>query len=158
MKLTKTHAFEAAWALRVAWWLLVPFGAPHDVHVRVGGAGPHDVGSGIAMRCRKSCCFRVKGPHDHPVRGDRNCRAGLVIWIGIAPLSRTREHVCYPWNSVGWLGFMSGKVSRPLHRWSVGAHRRIADDLRIAWHASEAVGAFTYNYGASLRILCDDFR
>ena len=137
--------------LRIARRLWVSLGASHGVHVRVGRAGPHDIGSGIAMGCRHSCCFRVEGPHDHPMRGNGNCQAGLVIWIGIATLSSTREHVCDPWNGVGWPGFMSRKISGPLHRWSVSAHRRLADGTGC-WNKAHRSRMWTQRRGFPCRV------
>ena len=67
----------------------------------------------------------------------------MVIRIGIAALSSTREHVRDPWHSVGGLEFPGCKISGPLHGRLVGAHRRLSDDIRIARHASKSVRALT---------------
>ena len=119
-------------------------------------AAPHDVRSGLAMGCRQSCCFRIEGPHDHPVRADGDGWARFVIGIGIAALSGTCGHVGDPRNSVGRPGLMSREISRPPHRRFVSAHRMIADHVGVVWHASEAVGACAQNYGVPLRVLVDD--
>ena len=67
----------------------------------------------------QSRSFRVEGPHDHPMWTYRNCRTGLVIGIGIAALCGTGEHVGNAGNCIGGLGFVRGKVSRPLQRCSI---------------------------------------
>src|SRR5215472_5559836 len=132
--------------------------APHHVQMRVRRPRPHDVRAGISMRVWQAGGLWVKRPHNHPMWSDRDRRTGFVVRIGIATLSSTREHVSDSRNGVGWLGFVSCKISGPLHRWSVGAHRRIPDYIRIAWHAGKAVRTFTQDYYMSLRIFVDDCR
>lgn len=53
----------------------------HDVQVSIRRTCPHDVRAGIAMRNRQAGRFRIEGPHDHPVRWNRDRRTRLVVRI-----------------------------------------------------------------------------
>jgi hypothetical protein len=55
--------------------------ASHDMQMRVGRSGPHDVGSGRLVRGRKSGSFRIEGPHDHPVGTNLDGHARGVMGI-----------------------------------------------------------------------------
>src|SRR5262249_9451921 len=84
---------------------------PHHVQMRVRGARPHDVRAGISVNGWQAGGLWVKRPHDHPMWTDSDWRTGFVVWIGIAALSSTREHVSASPDCVGWLCVMRYKIS-----------------------------------------------
>jgi hypothetical protein len=55
--------------------------APHDMQMRIGRSGPHDVCTGRLVRGRQSGSFRIKRPRDHPMRTDLDGHARRVVGI-----------------------------------------------------------------------------
>jgi hypothetical protein len=69
---------------------------PHDMQVGIRRPGPHDVGAGRLVCGRQSGGLRIKRPHNHPVRTDRNGRACRIVRIRITALCCARQHVDKP--------------------------------------------------------------
>jgi glyoxylase-like metal-dependent hydrolase (beta-lactamase superfamily II) len=80
---------------------------------------------------RQSGGFRIKRPHDHPVRTYRYRRTHGVIWIGIASLRGTSKHVGDARDRVSRFRFVSLGISKPLHRRCINTHRRFAYSSKI---------------------------
>jgi len=131
-------------------------GTSHDVHMRVGRSGPHDVRAGGLVCSRQSGSLRIERPHNHPVRTYRYRRTRGVIRIGIASLRGTGKHVGNSRNAVRWLWFVSAKVRCPLHRCGIHAHRRLTDNVWIPRHTGEPVAALAQDHSIALRICIDD--
>src|ERR1700679_4276984 len=121
-------------------WLLWP---SHDMDMRIGRAGPHDVSTGWLVLRRQPSQTGIEGPHDHPVRPNLDGRTGLVIGGGIASLLGAREHISDPRYRVERFWQMTAKRVVPLHRCLVFAHRRVGDAVRVARHAGPLVRSLT---------------
>ena len=82
--------------------------------MRVRRSGPHDLGAGRLVRGRESGSFRIEWPHDYPVRTYLDGHARGVIWIRIAALSGTGQHVVdaggAPHNEASKQGYSSRLV------------------------------------------------
>jgi hypothetical protein len=88
--------------------------ASPDVQMRVRRSGPHDLGAGRLVHGRESGSFRIEWPHDYPVRTYLDGHARGVIWIRIAALSGTGQHVVdaggAPHNEASKQGYSSRLV------------------------------------------------
>src|SRR3989441_3924513 len=116
--------------------------ASHDVHMRVGRSGPHDVRTGRLVGSRQSGGLWIEQPHNHPVRTYSNRRTRRVIRIGIATLRSACQHIGDAGGCVGRLGFVSFGVGEPLHGSCIHTHGWFGDNVWIARHTREVVAAF----------------
>lgn len=131
---------------------------PHDVQMRVGRPRPHDIRARIAMRHRQSGGLGIEGPHDHPMRRNGDRRTCCIVRVGVAALGSAGEHIRNAWNRVCRFRLMSFEIGDPLHGGSIRAHRWIADNLGISWHAGEAVTTLAQDDPFSVGIRIDNAR
>src|SRR5271155_1982510 len=69
---------------------------PTDPHKCAGARTAfreHDHGPRITNDGRQTGVFGSEGPHEHPVRTDRNQRAAVIEGIGVAVLHSAVEHI-----------------------------------------------------------------
>jgi hypothetical protein len=98
-------------------------------------------GPGLRKRQRSQAGgLRIKCPHDHPLRADRDGLAGRIVRIGITALRGSSQHVDNAWLRVGGLCFASSEIGGPLRRGHVCTHRRAANYSGISRHTgSESI-------------------
>ena len=84
------------------------------MEVGIGRSSPHDVGARRLVRGWQAGGFRIKWPHNHPVRADRDGLTGHIVRIDITALSGSGQHVDNTWLRVGGLRFASSEIGEPL--------------------------------------------
>jgi hypothetical protein len=86
-----------------------------DMQVRVRSSRKHHPCSTVANSRRKPTRRSIERPCDHPMRSNRNRRAGLIHGIGVASLRSATQHVDQTRRCVGWLRLALHNVDHPPH-------------------------------------------
>ena len=99
--------------------------ATANMQVCVWRSVKHDPSSSVAYVVWNAIACRVVRPSDHPVRPDRDRRAGSVKRICVAMLGSAAKHVYQAGRFVGRSRLLFHNAFSPLQTHRIGAHRNI---------------------------------
>ena len=122
------------------------------MEVRIRRASKHHQRSRVAHDRWQAGGFGVERPDDHPVRTDRDGRAGPIKRIGVAVLQSPIEHVDQSGLGIRRFGLPCHDVQHPPHPHGTRAHICLSDDVFVARDTYPLVRTWTQHGHRALSI------
>ena len=122
------------------------------MEVRIRRASKHHQRSRVAHDRWQAGGFGVERPDDHPVRTDRDGRAGPIKRIGVAVLQSPIEHVDQSGLGIRRFGLPCHDVQHPPHPHGTRAHICLSDDVFVARDTYPLVRTWTQHGHLALSI------